>query len=418
MFPQNPSKGDTYKSWTWNGCKWVCEGGGGGGTPQEGTFIGPNPPASTYPGQLWLNSTTNVLSIYNGTAWVPVGPGSGNVTVSATAPTNPLIGDFWFNTGNDFLYIFDGVSWAMSSADALTIVSSTQPTNPVAGLLWHDTSTGVLWVYDGTTSAWILAHPLSTTAGANPPAAPSPGDFWFDTANSTMYIYDGSSWVASVTTLPPVSAINYVGPTAPASPTIGELWFDTANNEMFIYDGAVWQPAGGIAGAQGVPGNAGSVGPQGPAGPPGPNVLPPGVTDGSNAALGQIGEYVIWTVTGIPVVVNQTTTTTITVGTLQPGDWQCFASLDDFAFSPGNMFNLSPQPAGFSTNMAGININMAAGIPPPVEVLQANTIVAITARASLTVATPVNFAVTTNYPAGNVQTPQTATFVFQARRMR
>ena len=91
MFPPNPSVGDTYLNWTWNGSQWTCSpgGDGGGGTPQTGTFIGPNPPISTYAGQLWLNSTTGVLSIYDGTSWIAVGPGSGNVTVAATAPTSP-----------------------------------------------------------------------------------------------------------------------------------------------------------------------------------------------------------------------------------------------------------------------------------------------------------------------------------------
>jgi hypothetical protein len=213
---------------------------------------------------LWFNTTNGVLYVYDGTTWQPAAPSG--VTVSATAPTNPMLGDFWYNSSNDFLYIWDGNAWVLSSVDALTIVGPTAPTPAVAGMLWHNTTDGALYVFDGTTSSWILAHPLSTTSGPTPPANPTPGSMWWNTGDDEMYVWDGSQWIATaMTNPPPVGSINYVGDTAPASPSIGELWYDTANNEIFIWDGSAWQQAAGIAGPQGPPG------PQGPAFPDAPS---------------------------------------------------------------------------------------------------------------------------------------------------
>jgi hypothetical protein len=138
-----------------------------------------------------------------------------------------------------------------------------------------------------------------------------------------------------------------------------------------------------------------------------------GVTDGSNAQPGQVGEWVQTTAVA-PVVANVSTTTNCNLGVLQPGDWTCFATLQDFAWSQGNLFYLAPQPAGFSTDMFGSALAAAGGS----AFGQANTIGGIPCRASLTVPTLVVFAVTTNYPAGAIQAGQEATMIFQARRSR
>lgn len=142
----------------------------------------------------------------------------------------------------------------------------------------------------------------------------------------------------------------------------------------------------------------------------GSNVPLVGVTDGSNAQPGQVGEWVSVEVDNIPVVADAATTTQVNFGVLQPGDWDCYVGFSDFASSPGNLFGLSPS-TGFSNNMRGISL-VGAGSS------QANTIVGFPARGSFSVPTLVNFTVTTNYPAGPIQPGQSAFMIFMARRAR
>lgn len=132
--------------------------------------------------------------------------------------------------------------------------------------------------------------------------------------------------------------------------------------DALIWNGSDWAPGGGVesagpagpTGPQGVPGppgatgptgpqgnpgptgSAGPTGPQGPQGPAGatgaqgpagPNTLPQGVTNGSDAAPGQIGEYVYGT-SSITPANNQTGWVSIGSMSLTAGDWdvtgQCF----------------------------------------------------------------------------------------------
>ena len=262
MFPPNPRPGDQYKQWTWDGCRWTCGGvdGGGGGAP-GGTFVGPNPPAGPQSGQMWLNTGTNQLFVYDGTQWLAAAPTG--VTVADTAPASPSVGDFWFSTAANNLYVYDGSSWVLSSSVAPTIISATAPTSPFPGELWHNLTDNALYVYDGATSAWILAHPLSTTSGPNPPANPTPGDMWWSTSDDQMSIFDGTNWIAMIGT-PQAGSITYVQATAPTGAETGALWWDTSNNELFIWDGSAWQEAQGISGPQGVPGPPGAAFPDAP----------------------------------------------------------------------------------------------------------------------------------------------------------
>ena len=84
--------------------------------------------------------------------------------------------------------------------------------------------------------------------------------------------------------IPPGGAI--VSDTPPASPTPGMLWFDSVGGQTYVWysDPNTSQWVLAVSATQGPQGTA-----QGPAGP---NTLPMGVTDGSNAAAGQIGEVI------------------------------------------------------------------------------------------------------------------------------
>ena len=84
-------------------------------------FASPNPPPHSTTGQLWYNTTTGVLQVYDAAkAAQPGGPwvvsSGGGAANSTTAPSNPTPGTQWFNpdglsAGNGALSIWNGTAW-------------------------------------------------------------------------------------------------------------------------------------------------------------------------------------------------------------------------------------------------------------------------------------------------------------------
>jgi hypothetical protein len=77
---------------------------------------------------------------------------------STAAPAAPLKGELWFDTTTNQLKVYDGTSFKPTGGSKS---SSTQPTSPSAGDLWHDTANDQLSVYTG--SAWQLVGPVYTS---------------------------------------------------------------------------------------------------------------------------------------------------------------------------------------------------------------------------------------------------------------
>ena len=81
---------------------------------------------------------------------------------SGTAPTNPLTGQLWYNTGSNTLEIWNS-SLGIWKAISSSISQSTAPSGSISvtGDLWWDTSNAQLKVYSG--SAWITIGPSYTS---------------------------------------------------------------------------------------------------------------------------------------------------------------------------------------------------------------------------------------------------------------
>jgi len=77
---------------------------------------------------------------------------------STAAPTAPLKGQVWFDTTTNQLKVYDGTSFKPTGGSKS---SATQPTSPSAGDLWHDTANDQISVYTG--SAWQLVGPVYTS---------------------------------------------------------------------------------------------------------------------------------------------------------------------------------------------------------------------------------------------------------------
>ena len=67
-------------------------------------------PGNPLAGQLWYDSSGNVLNVYNGTEFKPIS----SVKVAGVAPSSSLTaGDLWFDSGNSQLHIYNGSSFTL-----------------------------------------------------------------------------------------------------------------------------------------------------------------------------------------------------------------------------------------------------------------------------------------------------------------
>ncbi len=113
-------------------------------------------------GMLTYLEDTNVVQVYDGTAWTEIS-GGGGVTVSDSAPASPSEGDLWWDSGDGKLFVYydDGSSqqWVDAAGPSVAVQSSA-PTG-YEGQLWLDDTDGSMYVYytdpGGANSQWIGA---------------------------------------------------------------------------------------------------------------------------------------------------------------------------------------------------------------------------------------------------------------------
>lgn len=205
-------------------------------------------------------------------------------------------------------------------------------------------TSGQALVFDGTN--WVPTSVQSgppASVGPTPPTSPSQGDQWFNTDNGVLNVWNGSAWV-------PVEAVTAIGSVPPTNPADGQLWWDNVSGQLFVWyvdaSSSQWVVANVSVGVPGPPG------PPGATGPAGPNVMPPGVTDGSNAAAGQVGEYL--TSNTILNANPPLLSSSIDLASLAitPGDWQVqgyaqvFISYTGAIIGPGNQWTVGLYTGG------------------------------------------------------------------------
>jgi len=74
-------------------------------------FAAPTSPINPVQGQLWYDTSTNILKVYDSTNWTT----AGSLKKSGTAPAvaNSIAGDLWANTVTNQLYLFTGSNWTL-----------------------------------------------------------------------------------------------------------------------------------------------------------------------------------------------------------------------------------------------------------------------------------------------------------------
>ena len=86
---------------------------------------------------------------------------------SATAPTAPQTGQLWFNSTSKMLFVWDGTAWAQSGAGSFNDLSDVD----VAGKVTLESS--IMWdaaaIQGGVTGQWVpnQVYDCSPTGGAS-----------------------------------------------------------------------------------------------------------------------------------------------------------------------------------------------------------------------------------------------------------
>lgn len=78
-------------------------------------FANANPPSRPLKGQLWFNSTNNLVHAYDGTAWAIVG----SAVLGDLPPNSPAVGSFWLRTPVNILNVWTGSGWSFIGPEAV-----------------------------------------------------------------------------------------------------------------------------------------------------------------------------------------------------------------------------------------------------------------------------------------------------------
>jgi hypothetical protein len=109
------------------------------------------PPGAPLTGQLWWDSSTSLLKVYNGSIFKTISA----ATASSSAPTSNVTGDLWYDTVNQQLKVWTGSAWlvvgpaftsgqGVTGAIADTIVDNTSTSHVVIKLFVNDSVVGII----------------------------------------------------------------------------------------------------------------------------------------------------------------------------------------------------------------------------------------------------------------------------------
>lgn len=168
-------------------------------------FASTSAPTAPLPGQLWFDKTAGVLRLkfYSGTSWKEIPA----ITVANTANTNPIIGDLFFDTSTNRLYIYNGTGQVLIGGIGTVAESAVrlQTARQINGVSFDGTAsititantanaltrgnylTGNQTSYNGSVAdTWAVDVGTVGSATANKVVArDSAGDIWFNVGNGT-----------------------------------------------------------------------------------------------------------------------------------------------------------------------------------------------------------------------------------------
>jgi hypothetical protein len=225
----NTSSGELL---VWNGSGWVPVSGGG-------VTTGSSLPGSGTVGQLFYRTSNNKLYVWNSSSWEIL-----NGTVSGTfLPVNGFVGDLFYVTSSQLLHVWNGTAWDVVGGGSNINSGTTTPlTGETVGQLFYNTVTNAVLIWSG--SEWIT---VSTPSALLPPSGPTlpsegvEGELFYNTAENALYVYSDGDWVSIMAGETPS------GSDLPVSGSTGDLFFNTSDDSLYAWDGSNWVVIGGAA---------------------------------------------------------------------------------------------------------------------------------------------------------------------------
>jgi hypothetical protein len=158
-------------------------------------FASANEPAHKITGQLWYQTSTKVLQVYNGSAWKSI---SGAQSV-ADEPTYKVAGDLWFDSVNQQLKVWSGAGWVVigpsftsttgtSGAVADTVIDSSQFSHVVVKFFVQNQLVAVLSKDAAFQPATTIPGFPTIKPGLNLARGTSPELIFYENANNASYL--------------------------------------------------------------------------------------------------------------------------------------------------------------------------------------------------------------------------------------
>ena len=166
-------------------------------------FAAPTSPANPIQGQLWYDTSTNILKLYDGTTWTTAG--SLKKGGSAPAVANSLAGDLWANTSTSQVYIFSGSNWllvgpqfstgAQSGPIAESIIDSDNISHTVVSIYVNNTRIAIIssdqFIPKSTINGFSTVYRGTTLTTLTSDAAPT--KFWGTAQKADALLVNGST---------------------------------------------------------------------------------------------------------------------------------------------------------------------------------------------------------------------------------
>ena len=154
-------------------------------------------PSAPLKGELWFDTTTNQIKVYDGISFKP----TGGAKASATLPTSPSVGDLWLDSTNDQVFVYTGDSRAHQVNDEWELIGpaftagQTQSGWKIETLASAGGNKVVSSMYAGATRVAILSKETFTPSASQAGFAEIKAGI---TLNSTLgAVFEGSSTQAS-----------------------------------------------------------------------------------------------------------------------------------------------------------------------------------------------------------------------------
>ena len=147
-------------------------------------------PSAPLKGQLWFNTTTGVLQVYNGVGFKSLG----SAQAASSAPTNNSIGDLWYDTANAQVNVWTGSTWLLVGP---IYNSTTGVTGAIPATILDNTSTShiVVELYVDNTIVGFISDDVTFTPQTAIPGFTTirPGITLATTANGQVPLFQGTA---------------------------------------------------------------------------------------------------------------------------------------------------------------------------------------------------------------------------------